>query len=388
MRTRQLIPVLLILAVIALLTGCDGSAATETVSPDDVPIVAQDADDKVVAEAVIEPARSSQLSFQMGGDVITLLIAEGDRVAEGDLLIQLDTEDLSRTMAQAELSLRQALLQLEQLEEPPDEAEVEIARAAVSDAAAAYAEAQSNLTITEHSVAVGETVRATRAARDETYRIYQNVQAKKDAGQNYSETKLDWAHDMYLDAQGAYNRALENAELQMTTARNGVTRAYHALEQAQNSLDKLLEGADDLDIEATQVDVDAAHLALEEAQSHLEDAVLIAPFDGIVAAVEVEEGDTVAPGQVVVVLATLNDLQARTTDLTELDVARVEEGQSATVTVDALPDDEFAGVVSDIALQPGDYRGDVVYAVTVDLTGVDNAPLRWGMTALVEINVR
>jgi hypothetical protein len=41
--------------------------------------------------------------------------------------------------------------------------------------------------------------------------------------------------------------------------------------------------------------------------------------------------------------------------------------------------------VSEIALQPGDYRGDVVYAVTVDLTGADDSPLRWGMTALVEI---
>jgi HlyD family secretion protein len=234
-------------------------------------------------------------------------------------------------------------------------------------------------------VSVGEAVRAARAARDETYRVYQNVQAKKDAGENYSEDKLTWSHDAYLDALGAYNRAVESAELQMTTAGNGVTRAYHALEQAQSSLDKLLEGADALDIEAAQLDVDAAQLALEEAQSHLEDAVLTAPFDGIVAAVEVEEQDTVVPGQVVVVLATLDELQARTTDLTELDVARVEEGQSATVTVDALPDDAFTGTVREIALQPGDYRGDVVYAVTVELPNADRAPLRWGMTALVEI---
>jgi hypothetical protein len=58
------------------------------------------------------------------------------------------------------------------------------------------------------------------------------------------------------------------------------------------------------------------------------------------------------------------------------------------VSVDALKEEEFAGVVSEIALQPGDYRGDVVYAVTVDLTDADDSPLRWGMTALVEIETR
>jgi HlyD family secretion protein len=64
---------------------------------------------------------------------------------------------------------------------------------------------------------------------------------------------------------------------------------------------------------------------------------------------------------------------------------RVKVGQKVVMTVDALPDQEFAGVVSEIALQPGDYRGDVVYMVTVDLTDVVDSPLRWGMTALVEI---
>jgi multidrug resistance efflux pump len=276
--------------------------------------------------------------------------------------------------------LRQAQLRLEQIQDPPDEADVEIARTAASDAAAAYQEARSNLTITEHGVSVGDAVRAARAARDDTYRHYQNLVAK-----NTDEDRITAAHDAYLDALGAYNRAVESAELQMTVAQNDATRAYHALEQAQNSLDELLEGADGADIEAAQLDVEAAQLALDEAQSSLDEATLVAPFDGIVAAVEVEPGDTVAPGQAVLVLATLDDLQVHTTDLTELDVARVAEGQPAKVTVDALPEQEFAGIVSEVGLQPEDYRGDVVYAVTIELTDARNAPLRWGMTTLVEI---
>jgi multidrug efflux pump subunit AcrA (membrane-fusion protein) len=89
---------------------------------------------------------------------------------------------------------------------------------------------------------------------------------------------------------------------------------------------------------------------------------------------------------VVVVLATLDRLYARTVDLTELDVARVTVGQQATVTVDALPDRPFAGTVREIALQSEDYRGDVVYAITVDLADAEGSDaLRWGMTAMVKI---
>jgi multidrug resistance efflux pump len=101
--------------------------------------------------------------------------------------------------------------------------------------------------------------------------------------------------------------------------------------------------------------------------------------------VDIDVGDTATPGQPVMVLATLDRLQARTTDLTELDVVRVKVGQPAVVTVDALPGQEFEGAVSEVALQPGDYRGDVVYTVTVELNVAPDSPLRWGMTALVEI---
>jgi HlyD family secretion protein len=100
--------------------------------------------------------------------------------------------------------------------------------------------------------------------------------------------------------------------------------------------------------------------------------------------VEVDPGDAVTAGEAVVVLATLDQLQARTVDLTELDVARVVEGQVAVVTVDALPGVELTGRVARIGLQSEDYRGDVTYPVYVELEE-DVPELRWGMTAMVEI---
>ncbi|NIV27963.1 MAG: HlyD family efflux transporter periplasmic adaptor subunit [Anaerolineae bacterium] len=379
MRKKQVFAGFLVLATVGLLAGCGGAGATETVPADEVPLVSQEAD-KVVAEAIIEPARWSELRFDVSGDVAEVTVQEGDAVSAGDLLARLATGDLERAVAQAELSLRQAQVRLEQLQEPPDEADVQAAEAAVGDAQAAYQEAVKNQTVTEHSVSVGDDVRAARYARDETYRRYQALVSR--LGEDDHKTAA--AHDAYLDALGAYNRAVENAELQRISAQNEVTRAYHALEGAQHDLDRLLEGASEKEIEAAQLEIEAAVLSLEEARSSLEEAVLVAPFDGVVVALEVDPGDVVAAGEVVLVLAMLDQLQARTVDLTELDVARVAEGQAAVVTVDALPGVELRGRVVRIGLQSEDYRGDVTYPVTVELDE-DVPELRWGMTAMVEI---
>jgi len=380
---RKIVVGLLVLATVGLVAGCGGAAATQTVPADEVPVVSPEGEGKVVAEAVIEPARWSELRFDASGSVAEVLVKEGDAVSEGDVLARLQTADLERAVAQAELSLQQAQLRLEQLQEPADEADVVAARAAVNDAAAAYQEARKNQTLTEHSVSVGDEVRAAQMARDETYRRYQALMDRVGA----DDDRTGAAHFAYLDALGAYNRAVENADLQMTTAKNAVNRATHALAQAQSDLDRLLEGADESEVKAAQLEIEAAQLTLEDARSNLEKTALRAPFAGTVTKVDVRAGEPAAAGEVILVLATLDQLQARTVDLTELDVARVAEGQAAVVTVDALPDLKLSGHVVRIDLQSVDYRGDVTYPVTVELDEPDPG-LRWGMTAVVEVETQ
>ncbi|MBN1810775.1 MAG: biotin/lipoyl-binding protein, partial [Anaerolineae bacterium] len=151
---------LVVLATAALLAGCDGALATPEATV--LPVVADASSGVVVAEAVIEPARSEELSFEMGGKVVEVLVAEGDTIKAGDVIARLETEDLDRALAQADLSLRQAQLRLEQLEQPPEERDVASAEAAIVDAQAAYGEALKQLTLTEHAQATGDDVRAAR----------------------------------------------------------------------------------------------------------------------------------------------------------------------------------------------------------------------------------
>jgi HlyD family secretion protein len=384
MKKRMLI-VLLALATVGMLTGCGGAAATATAT--EVPVVAQTGANSVVAEAVVVPAEWNDVRFDIPGVVAEVLVQEGDVLEAGDPLARLDSADLERAVEQAQMALRQAQIALEQLQEPPDEADVRRAQNGVSQAAAALNTAQLNLQAVQNSPLLNESLEDAQKAYDEAKRRYDISLARYNRGE-IDYWYVDHDRQIYEDAQLALERVQQQGAAQEAAARNEVTRAAQAYQEAQDALARLLEGAKPSEIEAAEVAVQVAQVALDEAQSSVQKATLAAPFAGTVAAVNVKVGDVVAAGQSGFVVATLGQLQARTTDLTELDVARVAVGQAATVTVDALPGQEFAGTVSEIALQAGDYRGDVVYAVTVALDEVGDAPLRWGMTTLVEIQAQ
>jgi HlyD family secretion protein len=130
-------------------------------------------------------------------------------------------------------------------------------------------------------------------------------------------------------------------------------------------------------------ELETARRSLDAAQAKLTQTILVAPFAATVISVEVQPGEYVQPGQVVVVLAELDNLQVETTDLSELSVAAVEIGQPASVYVEAL-DEEYPGEVIAISPISDTLGGDVVYTVTIKL---DEQPvgLLWGMSADVEI---
>ena len=399
MRSRHILVSVLVLAAVALLTGCGGAGATETVEAEAVPVVSQEIG-KVVAEAVIEPARWGELRFEIEGDVTDVLVQEGDTVAAGDVLARLETVDVERAVAQAELSLHQAevrlsqaQLNLEQLQEPPDEVDVRQAEHAVAQAEAAIVAAQLDLTEVVDRPIRNETLEdAEEVYEDLVHKVEAQVEMYE-SGEEPDYWFVDQAKERMDDARLNLDRIRQQGSAQMQDARNALQQAEQSYQEAQDALAELLKGADRLDVEEVQKEIDAAGLeieaaglSLEEAQSNLEHAELVAPFEGVVVAVEIDAGDAASSGEVAVVLATLNHLQAVTVDLTELDVAQVEEGQGVVVTVDAMPDEEMRGVVERIGLQAQDYRGDVVYPVHVELEEVV-PKLRWGMTAMVEIDV-
>lgn len=136
-------------------------------------------------------------------------------------------------------------------------------------------------------------------------------------------------------------------------------------------------------IDAAIADVDRAKASVDSAKAMLTQATLAAPIDGTVAQVNLAPGESVVPGQIVILLGDLSHMQIETTDLSERDVPSIKEGMPANVFIEAL-DKEFAGKVTEIARRSSTVGGDVVYKVTVEL---DEQPdgLRWGMSAEVRI---
>jgi HlyD family secretion protein len=170
---------------------------------------------------------------------------------------------------------------------------------------------------------------------------------------------------------------------QLQAARANVAAMTAQRNAAQAQLDLLRAGADVHQIAAAQANVDQAQIALELAQEELDKATLVAPFDGVVTAVNIQPEQLTPATLPALTLADVSELKM-VVDVDEIDVARLEEGQDVMVSVDALPGEVISGYVSRIAPAADQVGGVVVYGVTVVLDETD-LPLRAGMSATAEI---
>jgi multidrug resistance efflux pump len=287
--------------------------------------------------------------------------------------------------------------------------ELQIAQARAQDAAPDVTAARVDLERAQ--IALDETQNEYKKALD---RPWEEQRVRDGWARELKQAELTYtlaqaSLDRARNAQRAHAFGLEVLAAQLDEAKEQLVRATAAQRSYALSLDMLaadveaarlslqalrswenpyLDEATAQEIAQAEARLQQSEIAVARLELQMQDAELCATFGGTVADVAVEIGDGVSPAQVAVVLATLDQLYARTVDLTELDVARVVVGQDALVTVDALPDSTLSGVVREIALQAGDYRGDVVYGVTIELQDAAAvAPLRWGMTTMVKIEV-
>ncbi len=131
---------------------------------------------------------------------------------------------------------------------------------------------------------------------------------------------------------------------------------------------------------------DQSKAAWDSAAASLAQSTLLAPYDGMVVDIQVIPGETVQSGQAVLTLVNLDNLQIKTTDLSERDITRVKLGQSVDVYIEAL-DITVKGKVVRISPISETVGGDVVYPVTIELSEKPEG-LLWGMTAEVQIAVK
>ena len=105
--------------------------------------------------------------------------------------------------------------------------------------------------------------------------------------------------------------------------------------------------------EKAKSNYESSQASLAKAERNLSYATITSPIDGVVISRDVEAGQTVASGfetpTLFTIAADLTQMQV-VADVDEADIGGVEEGQRATFTVDAYPNDVFEGVVTQIRL--------------------------------------
>ena len=397
MRDKYLVLMTTLLLVMALV-GCSRVSA-QSPTPMPVPVAAETpaavglrpTGDTVVASGEIVPAQEAQLAFTVSGRAQAVTVAEGDQVEAGQALVTLETDSLDADVAQAEAALDVAQAQQALLGAGPRPGEVATAEAEVEAAEARLAQAaarrdQITAGAADAEVTAAQAALAAAQAEEKSARIaYDQMQGRKvqDWEEEVTNLRLRAAELSRAAAKAQLAQAEQGTQIRVREARAAVWAAAAQGDVAQAQLDKLRAGTMPEEMAAARAAVAQAEAALGAARAALDQATLRAPFAGEVASLEMEPGETVVPGQVVLVLADLSCLQVETTDLSERDVALVAVGQRATVQVEALGV-EIGGRVASIASQAEVIGGDVVYAVVVEL---DEQPpgLRWGMSAEVEI---
>ena len=335
---------LLSLFVVALALAACGSKAP-TPQATQIPTVV--ADNTIIAEGKVQPIQYAEIAFNASGAVSEVLVKKGQAVKKGDPLIRLGGEsDTNFAAAQVELVSAQ-------------KAWDDLLNSRGTD----FAQAVIDL----------------KNAKEDSQKAYDYlVYLKDDKRIPQTETRRILTSTPFGYQYEYKTKSLRGPAPQdwIVEAENDLALKKADLEKAQLVYDRLKDGPDADQLPLLEARLNAAKAAVAAFS-------VIAPFDGVVATLNAKTGSSINAGQIAVTIADTTTWTVVTTDVTEIDVVKLKEGQPVTVTLDAIPDTKLKGEVLSIGQGYSENQGDIVYEVTILLTDQDPA-MRWGMTAVVK----
>ena len=255
---------LLLLALPACIVGCSNSPPAEQDQARVLPVetmtvreVSSYAEQRHYA-GTITARRTSQLAFQRTGQVLEILVDDGDDVVAEQPIARLDTRALLQQKARIEANRLQAIAVLRELDSGPRQERIDSARATLSDLA-------SQVTLARKSLA--------------------RIRTQQSQGAS-SAQRLDEAQ----------------ATLESFASRR---------DAAQRQLDELVNGTRQERKDAQAATIAQLDASLGELTVQLDDSVIKAPFAGRISRRLIDPGATVMPGQTIVTLVETQHLEAR-----------------------------------------------------------------------------
>jgi membrane fusion protein (multidrug efflux system) len=328
------------------------------------------------------------ISPRVSGHVVSVHVADNQKVAAGDLLVELDPRDFEARLAAARAALQAAeasnrshsidvnltsITAAASLDEAT--AAVEAARAMVENAQALAAAAKSQHSETQAQVAFAkaalEQTRAEILAVEANYQqTSQDLKRNREmarsntispqqldhalTAERMAAAELDAAKSK-VDTQQAKlrqaNAALESAEDNVRQAKAQVAARQAQLEQANarlasaRSAPELVARSSSL-AEESKADMEKAQAEVRQATLNLSYTRILAPADGYVTKKNIDPGAFVQVGQAL--MAIVSPRVWVTANFKETQLTHMRPGQPATVSVDAFPDVTFHGRVESI----------------------------------------
>jgi HlyD family secretion protein len=397
------------------------------------------------AQANLDRANAAYAKLEAGASPEEIAVAQAQVDRAQAQLHQTRGGVTASDIAAAKARLAQAHASLAQLEAGPKPADRQSAQASADRADAALQDARANLSAAK-SRAEAEVAKAANELRnrqDVYNQIYwQNRQASVNLapGEDLPQEAKDREAAALRAAENA-DQALKQARIAYEAARqaeiNGIDTATATAREAHANMDKLMAGADadklaaahaglaqaeadlakligdqrsgsldgatadvaiaqaelqkltirprETDLAAARAEIDSAKVALEQARLALAHATLISPISGAVALINLKVGELAPANEAAIITADLARWQIETTDLTELNIARVREGAPVTLTFDGLPGVAIDGTVNRIKPRGENRQGEITYVVVIT-PKVQDPRLRWNMTAAVSIS--
>ncbi|MEO0647502.1 MAG: efflux RND transporter periplasmic adaptor subunit [Cyanobacteria bacterium J06650_10] len=293
----------------------------------------------VAANGTVEPEQLTNVSPKSSERLEAVTVAEGDEVAEGEVVAFMDDSDLQGQLIQAQGELAAA--------------EANLAMLIAGNRPQEIAQAESDLVSAEASLKQAEEV----LQRYESLYAQGAISAEETTG---------------------YRTARD-------TAKANVTNAQQALSLSQ-------AGSRQEEIAQAQAQVTQASGALNTIETQIEDTIIRAPFSGIVTARYADPGDFVSPSTAASettssssssILSLAFNYQV-VANVAETEIAQIQLGQPANIKADAFSDQEFKGSVAQVAEQATVTSNVTSFEVRVNLSETAKAALQPGMNVDIE----
>jgi HlyD family secretion protein len=300
-------------------------------------------------------ATEVQTAAEVGGRLVELRVAEGDRIEAGAVIARLDTEDVALQIARTRADRAAAVAQLRLLEAGSRAEDIRQGRAQV-DAASSDA------------AAIDAEVKAARLDLDRFQAL--------------------------LTANAGSVKQRDDAQARVDTAVARQRAAQDRVRSARETLARLEAGTRPEEIQGARARVEAADAQIAVLEKSMRDATVTSPISGIVTQKLVDAGEVVARGTPLVVITDLDHAWANLF-VPEPMVPRVAIGQAATVITDA-GGPGLEGKVTFVSpraeftprnVQTAEERSKLVYRIKVN---VDNRAgvLKLGMPVDAELTLQ